>query len=326
MTALTIRYTQAVDHARIAHAAQVRKGSGIPYLYHLLGVSSLVIEFGGSEDQAIAGLLHDTIEDCGAVHEHIIRAQFGDGVADIVVACTDGSAESKAAHADADAGRADWLARKQTYLAHLAEAPDAVLLVSACDKLHNARAIVQDMESPTVGSTVFDRFTGGRDGTLGYYQSLSEIYTARAVSVAAVLDAVVARMHLLAEAPMRARLAGSASRHPGVAGVSSTQDNATTFAADDDRISQRFWFLHESGTRLYPYKLRDQRSGHVAFRVAPGAAGANKVDNQTQLDDAEDVYRHVFGKGWSVRMCSLDRSLEGLYSRGGYSIIGNSES
>lgn len=93
MTVLTDRFTRAVDHARIAHAAQLRKGSVIPYLYHLLGVASLVIEFGGDEDQAIAGLLHDTLEDCGEAHEPIIRAQFGDRVADIVVACTDGTAE-----------------------------------------------------------------------------------------------------------------------------------------------------------------------------------------------------------------------------------------
>src|SRR3546814_20232447 len=77
--------------------------------------------------------------------------------------------------------------------------------------------------------------------------------------------------------------------------------------------SQRFWFEHQSGKRLYPDKLRDLRSGRVAFRVAPGAAGANKVENQTQIDNEEEVFRHVFGLGWSVRMRSLDGSLEGLY-------------
>lgn len=93
-----------------------------------------------------------------------------------------------------------------------------------------------------------------------------------------------------------------------------------------NRISQRFWFEHESGKRLYPYKLRDRRSGRVAFRVAPGAKGANKVENQTQLDDENEVFRHVFGKGWSVRMCSLDRTVDGLYSKDGHSIIRTSES
>jgi hypothetical protein len=94
----------------------------------------------------------------------------------------------------------------------------------------------------------------------------------------------------------------------------------------DGRISTRFWFQHESGARLYPYKLRDQRTGRIAFRVAPGGKGANKVENQTQIDDEADVFRHVFGKGWSVRMRSLDRSVEGLYNKDGHSIVRTSES
>ena len=208
MTVLTDRFSRAVDYARIAHATQVRKGSKIPYLYHLLGVASLVIEFGGNEDQAIAGLLHDTIEDCGAAHEQMIRAQFGDAVANIVVDCTDGTAEGKASHTDPEAKRRDWVERKRDYLAHLREADQQTLLVSACDKLHNARAIVQDMDDPNVGSRVFDRFTGGRDGTLGYYQSLAEIFSASGVKVAPVLDAAVAWMHELAGVDERTGLEG----------------------------------------------------------------------------------------------------------------------
>ena len=203
MTTLSDRFSQAVDYARIAHAAQVRKGSNIPYLYHLLGVASLVIEFGGNEDQAIAGLLHDTIEDCGAEHEAAIRKQFGDAVANIVVDCTDGTAEGKASHTDAEARRRDWIERKLAYLAHLKTAPNQTLLVSACDKLHNARAIVQDLEDPEVGTRVFDRFTGGRTGTLGYYQALAEIFSARNVPAARVLDATVEWMHELAGAEIR---------------------------------------------------------------------------------------------------------------------------
>ena len=203
MTALTDRFTRAVDYARIAHAAQCRKGSNIPYLYHLLGVASLVIEFGGNEDQVIAGLLHDTIEDGGAEHETTIRAQFGDAVADIVQDCTDGTAEGKASHTDAEARRRDWIERKLAYLAHLKTAPNQTLLVSACDKLHNARAIVQDLEDPEVGTRVFDRFTGGRTGTLGYYQALAEIFSARNVPAARVLDATVEWMHELAGAEIR---------------------------------------------------------------------------------------------------------------------------
>ena len=194
MTVLTDRFTRAVDYARIAHAAQVRKGTNIPYITHLLSVASLVIEFGGTEDQAIAGLLHDTIEDCGEAHEAMIRAQFGDGVADIVRACTDGTAEGKASHTDAEAKRRDWMERKRAYLAHLADASAEVLLVSACDKLHNARAILADLEDPTVGARVFDRFTGKRDGTLWYYTSLADTFAKRNASPARPIAHVLAKM------------------------------------------------------------------------------------------------------------------------------------
>jgi hypothetical protein len=196
MTVLTERFARAVDYARIAHADQTRKGTDILYLTHLLSVASLVIEFGGNEDQAIAGLLHDTIEDCGEEHEAIIRNEFGDAVADIVVACTDGTAEGKSTLADAEAKKRDWTNRKLAYLAHLASAPDDVLLVSACDKLHNARAIVGDIENPLVGPAVFDRFKGGRDGTLWYYRSLVEAVADR-IPVKRALHDAVERMHRL---------------------------------------------------------------------------------------------------------------------------------
>lgn len=200
---LTSRFTDAIDYARVAHATQTRKGSGIPYIYHLLGVASLVIEFGGSENQAIAAVLHDVIEDCGDSHRESVRTRFGDEVAYIVEACTDGSAESKASHQDAGSKRADWARRKLNYLDHLTKADPVVLLVSGCDKLHNARAIVQDLEDPSVGVQVFDRFTGGRDGTLGYYQSLSTIFAGNKVPIAGQLNVVVERMHQLAGADER---------------------------------------------------------------------------------------------------------------------------
>lgn len=195
---LTDRFARAVDYARIAHAAQVRKGTEVPYITHLLAVASLVIESGGNEDQAIAGLLHDTIEDCGQAHAAIIRAQFGDAVADIVEACTDGTAESKSSLVDAEARRRDWMQRKQAYLAHLEHAPDAVLLVSACDKLHNAQAVLRDMQDPAVGMAVFDRFKGEVEGTLWYYRALVEIFAVRESPVAAELEGVVRRMETVA--------------------------------------------------------------------------------------------------------------------------------
>jgi len=157
------RLHAALDYAAEAHQAQVRKGTSIAYLSHLMGVASLVIEHGGDEDQAIAGLLHDVLEDCGMHHEAAIRDHFGDRVADIVLACTDGAP-------DAQGDKAPWRERKEAYLAHLGSEPQDVLLVSACDKLHNARAIATDLAS---GEDVFTRFKGGRDGTLWYYGALA---------------------------------------------------------------------------------------------------------------------------------------------------------
>lgn len=218
MTAITDRFTRAVEYARIAHADQVRKGTQTPYLTHLLAVATLVIEHGGSEDQAIAGLLHDCIEDCGEAHEAVIREQFGDTVARIVRACTDGTAEGKSEHATPEARQADWLRRKQYYLKHLAEADDEVLLVSGCDKLHNARAIVQDLENPSVGMQVFARFKGGIDGTLGYYQSLLELLSARRSPIAPYLDVAIEQMHCLVGGKARIPLTIEFACSPGSGG------------------------------------------------------------------------------------------------------------
>jgi (p)ppGpp synthase/HD superfamily hydrolase len=138
--------------ARI-HATQVRKGTTIPYLSHLMSVSALVLEHGGDEELAIAGLLHDAIEDVGAEQEPIILERYGARVAHIVRACTD------------------------AYLAHLETADPDVLLVSCADKLHNARAILSDLR--TDGPAVFNRFTAGQDGTLWYYKALAEVFLQR---------------------------------------------------------------------------------------------------------------------------------------------------
>jgi (p)ppGpp synthase/HD superfamily hydrolase len=191
---LSERFMQAVDYAREAHASQTRKDTAIPYLAHLLGVASLVLDYGGDEDQAIAALLHDTIEDQGAHHQALIRHQFGDRVAGIVLACTDGTQETKAEAATPEAKRADWEKRKQRYIAHLAQASGDALLVSGCDKLHNARAIVTDLRNPAIGAAVFDRFTGKRDGTLWYYREIARVFSNRKAPMATALSGSVAAM------------------------------------------------------------------------------------------------------------------------------------
>ena len=166
---LTARFRRAVDLAMETHGRQIRKGTTIPYLAHLMAVSSMVLEAGGDEDAAIAGLLHDAVEDSedGAVVLERIRAEFGGGVAEIVEACTD-------AVAVPGEPKPDWRQRKDAYLEGLQDHDRAVLLVSACDKLHNARAIVADLRE--IGDAVWSRFSAGREGQLWYYRSLVEVF------------------------------------------------------------------------------------------------------------------------------------------------------
>jgi (p)ppGpp synthase/HD superfamily hydrolase len=163
------RYAEALAWARELHQAQIRKGSGTPYLAHLLSVSALVLEHGGDEDQAIAGLLHDAVEDCGGAPILAeIERRFGSRVASIVAACTDATVVPKP----------PWRARKEAYLRHLAdEVETEALLVSVADKLHNARAILEDYR--VIGPELWPRFRGGRDGTLWYYDRLRAIYASR---------------------------------------------------------------------------------------------------------------------------------------------------
>lgn len=191
---ITPRYTSAVEYAREAHASQFRKGTQIPYIAHLLGVSSLVLDYGGDEDQAIAALLHDVVEDQGEQHLTVVREKFGERVARIVAACTDGSQAEKAAAESPEAKRDNWELRKKRYLEHLNAEPDEVLLVSGSDKLHNARAVLSDLLDPAVGRAVFDRFTGRMDGTLWYYRSLANLFSERKAPMAAELARVVAAL------------------------------------------------------------------------------------------------------------------------------------
>ncbi|MFL1462061.1 HD domain-containing protein [Roseococcus sp. DSY-14] len=155
---------EAASLAFRLHGPQRRKGTAIPYVSHLMAVAALVLEHGGDEEQAVAALLHDAIEDCGAEHEAEIAARFGPRVAAIVRACTDAEVLPKP----------PWRARKEAYLAHLEGAGADALLVSACDKLHNARAIVEDLRE--LGPGMMARFNAGRDGTLWYYRALAEAF------------------------------------------------------------------------------------------------------------------------------------------------------
>lgn len=162
---LTDRFDTALILAHDLHRGQTRKGTQISYISHLMTVSALVIEHGGTEDQAIAALLHDAPEDQGGARTlKLIRERFGDDVAEIVADCTDAWEEPKPA----------WRARKEAYLAKLPTKASASLLVSLADKTHNAEAILYDYRD--IGEALWDRFNGGRDGTRWYYRALADLF------------------------------------------------------------------------------------------------------------------------------------------------------
>jgi (p)ppGpp synthase/HD superfamily hydrolase len=157
------RFRRAFLFAADKHARQTRKASTIPYISHLMGVASLVLEFGGDEDMAIAALLHDVVEDCGGAPMLTeVRRRFGKRVAKIVDGCTDSDTNPKP----------PWRERKETYIRHLRRADAETRLVSAADKLNNVRSILSDYRE--VGETIWARFHGGRDGSLWYYRALLE--------------------------------------------------------------------------------------------------------------------------------------------------------
>lgn len=157
------RFLRAFLFAADKHSAQARKASTTPYIAHLMGVSSLVLEAGGNEDLAIAALLHDVVEDCGgAPMLREIRRQFGNRVATVVDGCTDADTYPKP----------PWRGRKEKYIAHLKKADAGTRLVSAADKLNNVRSILSDYR--VVGESIWSRFRGGREGTLWYYRTLRD--------------------------------------------------------------------------------------------------------------------------------------------------------
>ncbi|HTI36129.1 MAG TPA: HD domain-containing protein [Vicinamibacterales bacterium] len=165
MPALTTRFDDAFAYAHAAHSAQTRKNTGIPYIGHLMGVASIVLDDGGNEDEAIAALLHDAAEDAGGrARLEDIRQRFGDAVAAIVADCTDSWSQPKE----------PWAERKRRYVEHARTLAPASLRVSAADKVHNTYAILRDLRN--IGDEVWSRFTARPDDVLAYYQGLVRAY------------------------------------------------------------------------------------------------------------------------------------------------------
>lgn len=163
-TQLTSNFEDALVYATQLHSQQIRKGSGVPYISHLLSVAALVLEDGGSEDEAIAALLHDAIEDQGGDKiRQEIREKFGEKVVDIVNGCTDAEVIPKP----------PWKQRKQQYIERMRHASPQVRRVSMADKLDNARSILADYYRQ--GNLVWSRFKSGKEGMLWYFDSLLEV-------------------------------------------------------------------------------------------------------------------------------------------------------
>ena len=165
MVRLTKRFDEAFSYAHELHGEQTRKGTASPYVGHLMGVASIVLDDGGNEDEAIAALLHDAPEDHGGRPRlEEIRSRFGDAVARIVEDCTDSWETPKA----------PWVERKKAYIEHARHLPPASLRVSAADKVHNSYAILRDLRN--MGEKVWDRFNAGADDVMSYYESLVRAY------------------------------------------------------------------------------------------------------------------------------------------------------
>lgn len=188
---LSHRFIQAFEYAFELHARQTRKETSVPYISHLMSVAALVLENGGDEDQAIAGLLHDAVEDQGGLEVlAVIRERFGERVARIVEGCTDATTIPKP----------PWHARKEQYLTHLEQADTDVQLVSLADKLHNARSLLIDLQS--VGPTIWERFNGGKEGTLWYYRSLVNFFHGRnPLAITNELSRIVSKIEQFGEIP-----------------------------------------------------------------------------------------------------------------------------
>jgi (p)ppGpp synthase/HD superfamily hydrolase len=173
---LTARFTHAIDYARQVHV-NYRKGTSVPYMAHLLGVASLVmgesghVHFPVTEDMVIGALLHDAVEDEGGMPRlRDIEANFGKEVAKIVEGCTDSFEEDSNK-------KQEWEVRKKSYIDRLRKEPEGTLLVSAADKLYNARAILEDYRE--IGSSLWGRFKRGRKEQLWYFDELIKVYEQR---------------------------------------------------------------------------------------------------------------------------------------------------
>lgn len=182
----TDRISAAFALAALVHEKQTRKSTDIPYISYPMAVAAQVSVWGGSEDQFIAALLHDVVEDGGAQYMPVIEKHFGKHVLDLVMACSDAAPQR-------GQPKGAWIERKEKYIANLRSAADEVLLISAADKWHNLASILADAKQ--LGEVVFDRFirqdferTDKKKMVLWYYKALLAVYRERNVPVVVELE------------------------------------------------------------------------------------------------------------------------------------------
>jgi len=161
------RLVEALAFALEAHGAQTRKGRAIPYASHLLQVAGLVLEHGGDVELAVAALLHDTLEDCERIDDGALRTRFGERVTRVVIACSD------VLPGDAPDAKSPWTLRKRRYLEQLRDAERDTHLVVACDKLHNLRSLLSDLDAE--GPSTLERFTARPEQTRAYHEAVREV-------------------------------------------------------------------------------------------------------------------------------------------------------
>jgi NTP pyrophosphatase (non-canonical NTP hydrolase) len=239
-TLLTSRFEDALVFTHQLHAQQIRKGNQTPYIAHLISVAALVLESGGDEDQAIAALLHDAVEDQGGLETlEIIRQRFGERVANIVEACTDSYTIPKP----------PWRARKEDYLAHLSQISPEARLVSLADKLHNARSILRDIKSGDVD--IWDKFKGGKQGTLWYYRTLVKVFRQTGSNyMIDELDRVVTEIEQLATGQSSKKYTGEFTGGTGFSEKTTCEGSmplfsASTFSQESHRCNMETLTLNQ---------------------------------------------------------------------------------
>jgi len=256
---LTERFDKAVAYAGLVHGGQPRKGTSIPYVSHLLAVCALVLEDGGDEDEAIAALLHDAVEDGGGAPrlEHI-RLHFGNRVASIVQACSDTDQIPKP----------PWKERKTRYIAHIRDASPEARRVSCADKVHNARSILRDYRA--LGEELWKRLNASGDETLWYYRELVRAFRQPdATPVVDELDRVVSDLEAIRssareDSPQNRSLGGQMVRATDclLDGKIITVEEALSIRDEETRTQGYDFRCVECGEQVRPHKAGHGMAAH----------------------------------------------------------------